>query len=324
MGDDPSEAGVVILGVPFEATVSYGRGTAQGPAAVLEASVQIDLFDLETGRPYEAGIAMLPLEPRIQAWNAAACERAAPVIEAEGAGSDPALQALAREVDGFSEQVAEWLYAETCRLLDAGRLVGVLGGDHSVPFGSIKAHAERFPGLGILHLDAHADLRVAYEGFTWSHASILHNVLERLPGVACAVGIGYRDFAESEWRRIEADPRLHALPDAHLRRALHEGRPFAALVRELIEPLPEQVYLSFDVDGLDPSLCPHTGTPVPGGLSFPEACTLLRVLAESGRRVVGFDLCEVAPDPEGRSEWDANVGARLLYKLIGFALRTRA
>ena len=108
-----------------------------------------------------------------------------------------------------------------------------------------------------------------------------------------------------------------------LRRGLFDGESWGRLAGRIAADLPQEVYVSFDIDGLDPSLCPHTGTPVVGGLSFPEAVALLRTVAESGRRIVGFDLNEVAPDPTGRSEWDGNVGARLLYKEIGFALMSQ-
>lgn len=321
---DPAQAGVVVVPVPFEATVSYGRGTKDGPRAILSASAQVDLFDLETGNPWEAGIAMLPEDSRVWEWNREATALAAKVIAAGGADAAPDLRDAARAVDRLSEQVNGWLGETIEPLLDAGRLVGVVGGDHSVPFAAIAAQARRHPGLGILHVDAHADLRQAYEGFTWSHASILFNVRERVSGLGPVVGVGYRDLAPSEHAILESDPRFRAFPDPILRRRLQEGERWADLAREMIEHLPEQVYVSFDIDGLDPTLCPHTGTPVPGGLSFPEATSLLRILAESGRRIVGFDLCEVAPDPAGKGEWDGNVGARMLYKLIGFALMTRA
>ena len=323
LGSSPEEAGVIVIPVPFEATTSYGRGTAQGPAAVLAASDQLDLFDLETGRPYEAGIALLAEDPRVRAWNEQACQHAQPVIDNDGVGDDPALRAAAAKVSGIQEELNAWLGAETRKWLDQGRLVGVLGGDHSVPFAAIEACAERWPGLGILHVDAHADLRLAYEGFTWSHASIIRNVADRIPGVARVVGVGYRDLCESEQRILGQDERFRAFPDPLLRRELQRGCPWIALLREIVDALPQQVYVSFDVDGLDPALCPNTGTPVPGGLSWAESTSLLRAVAESGREIVGFDLCEVAPDPKGESEWDANVGARLLYKLIGFALCSR-
>ncbi|MGE0713199.1 MAG: agmatinase family protein [Planctomycetota bacterium] len=320
-------AGVVVVPVPFEATTSYGRGTANGPAAVLTASRQIDLFDLETGTPYEAGIAMAPIDPRVVAWNEEACALAEEVIASGGAdapGASAEVRRAAARVGELGDELNAWLGGCVRALLDQGRMVGVLGGDHSVPFASIEAHAQRWPGLGILHVDAHADLRDAYEGFTWSHASIMRNVAARVPGVKRFVGVGYRDLSASEQQILADDPRFSAFPDPLLRRELQRGCPWAELLREIVEPLPEKVYVSFDIDGLDPALCPHTGTPVPGGLSWAEGTSLLRAVAESGREIVGFDLCEVAPDPSGASEWDANVGARMLYKLIGFALCSRA
>jgi agmatinase len=151
----------------------------------------------------------------------------------------------------------------------------------------------------------------------------MHNVAARLPTVARIVQIGIRDLSEDEHALIDASGgRIATLFDADIGRRQMEGEPFAKIAREAIARLPRQVYLSFDIDGLDPALCPHTGTPVPGGLSFREVAALLAYVEESGRAIVGFDLCEVAPGPDG-DEWDGNVGARLLYKMIGFALRSQ-
>jgi agmatinase len=320
----PEEASVVLIPVPWEATVSYRAGTAGGPEAILAASAQVDLFDRETGRPYERGIAMLPLPEEIRARSAAARALAERVIEAGGVENDPSVAAIAAEVDAHGEALNDWVHRTAAAWMDRGKLVGVVGGDHSVPFGFIRAVAGRHPGVGILHLDAHADLRDAYEGFTWSHASIMHNVLTRIPEVSRIVQVGVRDLGGAEDAMIRANPeRLHTFFDADLRHRLHDGRTWNVLMTDVAEALPETVYLSFDIDGLDPSLCPHTGTPVPGGLSFPEVSALLRSLAENGRRVVGFDLVEVAPDPAGRDDWDGNLGARLLYKMIGYALMSR-
>lgn len=324
LDDTPERARVVLVPVPFEATVSYGGGTARGPAAILEASRQIDLFDLETGRPYAAGIAMLPEAQEVRAWSEQARALAGPVIAAGGPGDDPALRQACQEVEALGDRVNAWVTAQVEPLLAQGKLVGVIGGDHSVPFASIAAHARRYPGLGVLHIDAHADLRRAYEGFRWSHASIMWNVREHVPEVARVVGVGFRDLSEEEHDVLTADPRWAAFHDPWLKRRQQEGAPWAEVVAEVVSRLPQDVYVSLDIDGLDPVLCPNTGTPVPGGLSFAEATSLLRAVAESGRRIVGFDLVEVAPDPHGRTEWDGNVGARLLYKLIGFALRSRA
>jgi len=321
----PEEAAVVLVPVGFEATVSYGRGTAAGPEAIRAASPQLDLFDLETGQPHEAGIALLEPDPRVAAWNEEAVDLAARVIEAcdDGREDDPALEGPRRRVNAIMAALNAWLGGVVRGWQERGKLVGVVGGDHSVPFAAIEAAAARWPGVGLLHIDAHADLRLAYQGFTWSHASILRNVRDRVSGVAKVVGVGYRDLCAEEHEVLVGDARFAAFYDPWLRRRLEEGTPWAEVAAEVVRALPEQVYVTLDVDGLDPALCPHTGTPVPGGLSFTEATSLLRAIAESGRRIVGFDLVEVAPDPTGRSEWDANVGARLLYKLAGFALMTR-
>jgi agmatinase len=317
-------AKVVLLPVPWEATVSYGAGTAGGPAAILRASRQVDLLDRETGRPWQVGIAMLPIPEAVKTWSAEARALALPVIEAGGPGEDEALRSAAARVDALSEQLNAEVYAETCRWLGDKRLVGVVGGDHSSPFGAIRAVAERHPGVGVLHVDAHADLRLRYEGFQHSHASIMRNVLDALPGVSRIVQVGLRDYCDEEEALIEAHPnRLRSYFEADVRRELLDGGTWRRLCGRVVAELPREVYVSFDIDGLDPALCPSTGTPVVGGLSFAEACLLLRAVADSGRRIVGFDLSEVAPDPEGRSDWDANVGARVLYKLIGFSLLSR-
>ena len=322
---EPEASRVVLVPVPWEATVSYGAGTAGGPQAILAASRQVDLLDRETGRPYEAGIAMLPIPGEVRAWSDEARRRALPVIERGGPGQDPELHRAVAEVDALGGRMNGWVHAQASRWLAQDRIVGVVGGDHSVPFGAIRAVAEKHPGVGILHVDAHADLRHAYEGFHWSHASIMNNVLREIPGVARIVQVGIRDFCDEEDVLIRENPaRLRTYFDPDLRRLLFEGESWARLAGRIVADLPQRVYVSFDIDGLDPSLCPHTGAPVVGGLSFPEAVALLRTVAESGRRIVGFDLNEVTPDPEGRSDWDGNVGARLLYKEIGFALLSQA
>ncbi len=175
--------------------------------------------------------------------------------------------------------------------------------------------------MGILHLDAHADLRDAYEGFTWSHASIFHNVMTRIRGVARLVQVGVRDLGEAENGMIESsEGRIVTFFDPDLAAAKEEGTPFARIADNIVAQLPKDVYLSWDIDGLDPTLCPGTGTPVPGGLSWNEAIGLLRAIHRAKKRIVGLDLCEVSP---GETEWDANVGARLMYKMIGFALLTQ-
>jgi agmatinase len=318
----PDDARVVVVPVPFAATTSYGCGAERGPEAILAASKQVDLFDRECGRIYEPGIAMLPISEKILAWHAEARREAEKVIALGGevAGHTEAERALAR-VNAISADVNDDAYATVRGLSSVGKLVAVVGGDHSAPFGAIRAIAEAHPGVGILHVDAHADLRDAYEGFTFSHASIMHNVAERISGVARIVQVGIRDFSEDELTFIERSRgRIRTTFDVDLAaRAFGGGAwSWANECARIVEELPEKVYVSFDIDGLDPTLCPHTGTPVPGGLSFHQAMFLVGAVARSGRTIVGVDLNEVVPGPD--DEWDANVGARVLYKMIGWML----
>ncbi|MBL9003006.1 MAG: agmatinase family protein [Myxococcales bacterium] len=348
LDDSLDAARVVIVPVPFDATTSYHHGTAQGPAAILRASHQVDLYDVDTGRPYAAGIHMLPLPPSVQAWNASAGQAAAHAtsLDEDAAESADAADEAASErqasldaVNQASRAVERYVADRTRGLIQKGKLVGVLGGDHSVPLGAIVEHAAHVPGMGILHIDAHADLRVAYQGFAQSHASIMHNVLAAAPSIGRLVQVGIRDLCEAEADRIAAENgRIRTFFDSELALAKHEGTTWMTLCEQIVAELPSQVYVSVDIDGLDPALCPHTGTPVPGGLQFAELVTLLRTLVRSGRQIVGFDLCEVAPAPapprrrasgsdgaqEVHDEWDACVGARVLYKLIGFALLSQS
>jgi agmatinase len=322
----PDEAALVIVPVPWDATTSYRAGTSRGPEAIRVASHQLDLYDLELGEPWRAGIAMLPIPENIVAANAAARRDAEAVIAVGGRiGDDPELAAALARVNATSTALDHNVEAEVTRLLVAGKRVGVLGGDHSVPFGAIAAHARRRREFGILHIDAHADLRVAYEGFTRSHASIMYNVMTELPAVTRLVQVGIRDFCKAEADLVAGSAgRIACFYDAQLAARKLDGEPWRALCDEIVEALPRDVYISFDIDGLDPRLCPSTGTPVPGGLSFHEVTYLLKRVARAGIRIIGFDLNEVAPSPRGDDEWDANVGARLLYQLCGWTLASNA
>lgn len=313
------EARVVYVPVPFDATTSYGKGAAEGPRAIFEASKQVDLFDLETGRPYAAGLAMLDEPKEVRAWNDEARVEAEKIIAVGGAiGDDAGLARSLEKVNAISQKVDAWVHREAKRLLDANKVPCVVGGDHSVPFGAIRAYAEKYGDFGVLHFDAHADLRPAYEGFERSHASIMHNVMKHLAGVTKLVQVGIRDLSEEEWETIRASKsRIVAHPDVDMKARKRRGETFASIAERIASDLPKNVYVSFDIDGLDPTLCPHTGTPVPGGLQFDEAMAVIEAVARSGRRIVGVDLNEVAP---GEDEWDANVGARILYKMTGWML----
>jgi agmatinase len=212
-------------------------------------------------------------------------------------------------VNTYSDQVNRWVYARTKAMLEKNKIVGLIGGDHAVPYGAIKAHLERYPKMGILHFDAHHDLRKAYEGFTWSHASIFYNVIEKLhPKRLTQVGI--RDYCDEEEVYSRKHTEIKSFRDRDIAQRKFRGETWKSIVDDILKTLPTEVYISFDIDGLEPSFCPATGTPVPGGLTYSEVIFLLRELHRSKRKVVGFDLVETGPD-----EWDANVAARLVYEL---------
>lgn len=307
-------ASLIVLGVPWEATVSYHAGTAQGPERVRQASSQIDLYDLDHPEAWRQGIFMPPLADHWLGLNQTARAAAGRVMEATETGLGPSdrsdLAAALTQVNQACEAMNQWVYSHSREALERGQRVGLVGGDHSVPLGYIRALTEFNPEFGILHIDAHADLRCAYQGFTYSHASIMYNVLP-LPQVTRLVQVGLRDVCQEEVALMaEVGDRLIPFYDAHLKAEHYRGLSWESQCQRIIASLPDRVYVSFDIDGLDPKLCPHTGTPVPGGLDLPEVFYLLQRLVASGRRIIGFDLSEV-----GDGEWDGNVGARIVYKL---------
>lgn len=320
------ESELIVLPVVWEATTSYGDGTSEGPRAILEASAQVDLYDIELGEFYERGLFMEPLENLewMRSLNHDAKASAKEIREHLEAGEDltsPLIEAKAR-VNTASHKVNDWVYNQATAALQSGKKVAVIGGDHSSPFGLIRAVSEKHKGkFGVLHVDAHADLRNAYQGFTYSHASIMYNVMTSSFKPEKLVQVGIRDFCREEKDLIDSRSDIRTFFDRDLKLELDEGTPWRAIAQEIIGELPQNIYISFDIDGLDPQFCPNTGTPVPGGLSFDQALSLLAEIRRQGKTIVGFDLNEVAPGPHG-SQWDGNVGARLLFKLCGYYLLT--
>lgn len=308
------EAETVVYPVCWDVTTSYGGGASKGPEAILEASPQLDFFDFDYPRAWENRIGTHPGNALCQEndrWRSEALR----VITALEAGEELSAHRDALEkINEACREVNARTKEDTAVLIAQGKKVVLLGGDHSCPLGYMEALAEKHGSFGILHIDAHADLRQAYEGFEYSHASIMYNALQ-LPQATKLAQVGIRDVSPGEIDRIAgSDGRISLWDDYSTGRKLFEGDNWADICRDIVNCLPEKVYISFDIDGLDPSLCPGTGTPVPGGLSFQQASFLLSCLKESGREIIGADLCEVCPSAAD-NEWDANVGARILYKL---------
>ncbi|BAT56210.1 Arginase/agmatinase/formiminoglutamase [Nostoc sp. NIES-3756] len=311
---DYDSANLIVFAVPWEVTVSYGAGTANGPQRILDASVQLDLFDFDNPDGWKQGIFLAEIPQDIIEKNNYYRNLAAQIIERLAQGKlltdTPDLTPVLTEINQASQQVNQWLFDQCQAAMNQGKQVAVIGGDHSSPLGYFQALAAKYPNFGILHIDAHADLRDAYEGFEFSHASIMFNGL-KLPQISKLVQVGLRDISHDEVQMIDqSQGRIVAYYDPLIKQKLFAGTTWLELSREIIDHLPEHVHISFDADGLDPKLCPSTGTPVPGGLELEQVFYLFRELVNSGRKIIGFDVCEV-----GDGEWDGNVGARIVYKL---------
>ena len=308
----------MLVAAPWEVTTSYGEGTSDGPAHILEASFQVDLYHPEFPNLWKQGIAMDDLDENMLMRSTDLKHKAADLIEKIEDGvdidSDDQAKADLQMINHACEDMNQRLEAAVSKWLDKGKKVGLIGGDHSTPLGYFRAQAKRHESFGILHIDAHYDLRIAYEGFTYSHASIMYNALQ-LPQVSKIVSVGIRDYCLQEVEvAAQSNGRVSTFFNAALQRERYAGTTWKQQCDAIIAALPNKVHISFDIDGLDPTLCPNTGTPVPGGLWFDEATYLLSQLKASGKEIIGFDLVEVAP---GDDDWNGNVGARLLFHMCG-------
>lgn len=272
-GGDPDRADVVFLPAPFEGSVSYGGGTARGPSALFQASHQVETWDDETG---------IDLEDLSFAWGP----------EITPAGTDP-------------RDYAELVRKSAGPVVERGAVPFVIGGEHSVTVGAVRAVAARHPRLHVLSVDAHADLRSEYDGSDHSHACVMRRVLE--DGHSATI-VGVRSYSAEEARFAAGSSAVRLVPA----RAVVHGQLSRA---EFVSGLGDPLYVTFDVDGLDPSVVPDTGTPEPGGLGWHDALDLLREVFRR-RRVVGMDIVELAPTRGSRrSDFAA---ARLAAKMLTY------
>jgi agmatinase len=320
------DARLIIVPVPWEVTVSYGSGTARAPEAICKASLQVDLFDPEVPDGWKQGYYMRAVDRKVLMKSDYLRKEAELYIDYISRGEDPNanqfMSKTLKEVNAGGEYLNTWVYDQTKALLDKGKLVAVLGGDHSTPLGYFKAIAQNHPEFGILQIDAHCDLREGYEGFNYSHASIMYNALNEIPQISKLVQVGIRDYSNGEYDYIqESKGRVITYFDKEIKNRQYEGDSWKQIAEEIVSRLPQKVYISFDIDGLDRKLCPHTGTPVPGGFETEEVYYIFRKVIESGRKIVGFDLSEVGISD---SDWNANVGARVLFKLCNLLVASNS
>lgn len=321
------ESEVILIPVPWDVTVSYKDGASKAPEAIFKASFQVDLYDAYIADAWKIGISMDPEPVYWQVKNKTLRKKAEEHIKylATKGEEKPSfkylkrIRAIRNEINVECKNLNKWVREQSLAYLNKNKVVGVVGGDHSSSLGLLQALSEKHDDFGLLHIDAHADARKAYEGFAYSHASAMYNI-SRIMQISRIVQIGIRDYCEEEMAFINNPAnRITTYFNRDLQYMMYGGRLWKDIAHEIISKLPEKVYISFDIDGLDPKLCPHTGTPVPGGFELDQIIYLFEQILESRKKIIGFDLCEVVPD---ENEWDQNVAARILYKLSNIAAKS--
>jgi agmatinase len=311
------DARLVILPVPWEVTVSYNAGTSRAAEHIFKASMQVDIYDEEFPDTWKQGYYMRPADKKILMKSDYLRKEAELYIAYISRGEDLKKNAfMCKSLKDINEGGAflnDWVFEQTRSLMNRGKLVALLGGDHSIALGYFRAIGEKHGDFGILQIDAHCDLRKCYEDFDYSHASVMYNALEEIPAIKKLVQIGVRDLSLFESNYIaNSNGRVVTFFDKDIKHKQFEGETWKQRVDDIIAQLPDKIFLSFDIDGLDPKLCPNTGTPVHGGFEAEQVFYLLKKMLESGKKLLGFDLVEIGI---GESDWDSNVGARVLFKL---------
>ena len=271
---DFQAAAVAVLPVPYDSTTEWHSGTRNGPRAIIEASYYLEWFDLELGKEiHTCGIHTLPdLEPAFDS----------------------------------PETMNSRVYQAVKELLEKSKFVVMLGGEHSISSGSVRAHQEKYPGLSVLQLDAHTDLRDQYLGTRFSHACAMRRIIESCP----VTQVGIRAVSQEETEYI----RDRSLKPFYL---TDNRQPLP--LDQICSSLSEHIYVTIDLDVFDPSIMSAVGTPEPGGLLWQQVLELLRHVSER-KKIVGFDVVELCPDQGPAS--CAFTAAKLIYKLIGYCLHT--
>jgi agmatinase len=275
------EAEAVILPIPYEATVTYGGGTREGPEAILTASLQVELWDEELNWESAAAIRLATAQP----------------ILPEVSGPQAMVEKIKRIVQPWVAQ---------------GKLILALGGEHTITVALVQACQTRYPDFTVVALDAHADLRESYDGSKLSHACTMRRIYELGRPLTL---LGVRSYSQDEYQLLRVAPRLKVFKPRDLNTPAGWDQALEHL-KGIVGP----VYLSIDLDALDPGIMPAVGTPEPGGLSYGQVLSIMQTLAQRGP-VIGLDLVELAPMPGNRvSEFTA---ARLAYKALGYIYHQR-
>lgn len=317
---------LVIQPVPWEATINAYPGTSRCISSIVRHSIHLDLWWKEQPNLWKQGIYIRETNQKILLKSDYLRKEAELLVGYTCCGKavcdNDFMQKNLKEINAGGCYLNTWVYDHTKDILDKGKLAALLGGDHSITFGFIQALSEKYEDFGILQIDAHCDLRKTFEGFIFSHASIMRNVLDRFSQVTKLVQVGVRDFCEEEHNYLQDNAeRIKTFFDEDLKDLTAQGQSWYDIAQTIVDALPQKAYISFDIDGLKPYYCPSTNTPVVGGLEYDQLKTIFKLMKKSGKTIIGFDLCQIG---NGRIGTDAQMGAYILWDLCNQILHSNA
>ena len=320
------DARLVIQPVPWEATVNVYPGTARCISSILRHSIHVDLWWKEHPDLWKQGIFIRETNQKILLKSDYLRKEAELLVGYTCSGKSVCdnefMQKNLKEINAGGSYLNTWVYDQTKDILDKGKLAALLGGDHSISLGFVQALSEKYSAFGILQIDAHCSLRKKFEGFIYSHACVMRNILDRYPQVSQLVQIGVRDYCEEEHQYMQQNQdRIRTFYDEDLKEQLFSGKTWLEIARSIVDALPQNVYISFDIDGLKPYYCPSTNTPVVGGLEYDQLKTIFRLMRATGKTIIGFDLCQIG---NGRIGTDAQTGAYILWDLCNQFLHSNS
>lgn len=318
------DAALVLLPVPWEVTISCSAGTARCADHIFKASMHVDIFDPDVPDAWKKGFFMRDVNRKVLLKSDYLRKEAELYLDYVSRGDDVDKNKFMckslKEINEGSELMNKWVYDQTRELLSRNKLVGLIGGDHSTSLGYWKAQAEKHGDFGILQLDAHCDLRRSYCSFNYSHSSVMYNALNEIPELKKVVQLGVRDFCEEEWNYLNNNKdRVVTFFDRNVKEELYEGKIWRDIADNIVAQLPDKVHISFDVDGLDPKLCPNAAAPVHGGYELEQVLYLFKRIIQSGRTLIGYDLVEVGV---GEQNTDASVGAHIIWRLSNLLVKS--
>ena len=320
----PEESALVLLSAPWDATSSLHTGSSYAPDAIIEMSRFVDFYEPMAPNSWRKGIATIPIDYSIQDLSHrlhSDTERLTKLHDEFGISiiDDFMYDRRLKRVNEGSIEVNDMLFEQTTQWLDQGKVVGVVGGDQSISYSIIKAMGYKYEQLGVIHIGSKCDMHEAYQGFDFSHASTMYNVMRDVPQIEQMAFVGVQEFSPIEWERATNDKRVKLFTAQEIWTQQFEGKTWSEQVTEIVETMPQNVYIALNISGLTCEYSPNKGRISNGGLSLYQFIYLMDRVVASGRRIVGFDITEVVPRTGHKR--DILVIARLLFKMCSIALK---